>query len=192
VVTLPNAIQVSEMIEGNDSGELAWYCLRTQVKREHVAVAGLAGAEGIEVFCPRVRYQKMTRRGKVWFVEAMFPNYLFARFDWNRDFRMVQSAMGVAGLVHFGDEYPSLESGIIEELRSQLSDSDLKVFNDVLMPGDEVVVAEGPFMGIQAVVTHLLPSRMRVKLLLEFLGQPAVTEIEADKVYKESFSRKIG
>jgi len=167
-----------------------WYCLRTQVKREHIAVAGLEKEEGVDVFCPRVRYQKMTKRGKVWFVEAMFPNYVFARFDWRKSFRLVQSSMGVGGLVHFGQEYPHIDDHIVEELRAQLSDSDLKVFNDALMPGDEVTIAEGPFMGIQAVVKQVLPARMRVKLLLEFLGQPTETEIEADQVYKESFSRK--
>lgn len=178
------------MSDTDESGEPEWYCLRTQIKREHIATAGLAKEEGIKVFCPRVRYQKMTRRGKVWFTEAMFPNYIFARFDWRRSFRLVQSSMGVGGLVHFGDEYPSLDDRIIEELRIQLSESDLKVFNDALMPGDEVTIGEGPFMGIEAVVKQLLPARMRVRLLLEFLGQPTETEIEADKVFKESFSRK--
>lgn len=177
-------------MEGNEIETPAWYCVRTQIKREHIAVAGLAKEEGVEVFCPRVRYQKMTKRGKVWFVEAMFPNYVFARFDWRKSFRLVQSSMGVGGLVHFGEEYPALDDRIVDDLRSQLSESDLKVFNDALMPGDEVTIADGPFMGIQAVVKHLLPARMRVKLLLEFLGQPTETEIEADKVYKESFTRK--
>jgi len=179
------------MSEGNEIEMPTWYCVRTQIKREHIAVAGLELQEGVEVFCPRVRYQKMTRRGKVWFVEAMFPNYVFARFDWQRSFRLVQSSMGVAGLVHFGQEYPVLSDEIITDLRSQLSDSDLKVFNDILKPGDSVTIAEGPFMGIQAVVKQLLPARMRVKLLLEFLGQPAETEVAADQVYKESFTRKL-
>lgn len=178
------------MSEGNQIEKPAWYCLRTQVKREHIAVAGLEMEERVEVFCPRVRYQKMTKRGKVWFVEAMFPNYVFARFDWDRDFRLVQSSMGVAGLVHFGQEYPALDDQIVADLRAQLTESDLKVFNDALIPGDKVTIADGPFMGIQAVVKQLLPARMRVKLLLDFLGQPTETEIEAEKLYKESFTRK--
>jgi transcriptional antiterminator RfaH len=178
------------MSDENEIEQPAWYCVRTQIKREHIAVAGLGLAEGVEVFCPRVRYQKMTKRGKVWFVEAMFPNYVFARFDWKRNFRLVQASMGVAGLVHFGMEYPMLPDDIIDLIRSQLSESDLKVFNDVLKPGDSVTIAEGPFMGIQAVVKQLLPARMRIKLLLEFLGQPTETEIGANDVYKESFSRK--
>ena len=58
----------------------AWYCLRTQTKREHLAAASLRQVEGIEVVCPRLRYKKVTRRGKIWWVEPLFPGYLLARF----------------------------------------------------------------------------------------------------------------
>ena len=54
---------------------LAWFCLRAQPKHEHIAAQHLKKLPGVEVFCPRVRFQRATRRGKVWFTEAMFPNY---------------------------------------------------------------------------------------------------------------------
>ena len=57
---------------------------------------------------PRVRFQRATRRGKVWFTEAMFPNYLFARFAL-RDLRLIKATQGVAGVVHFGSYFASLE-----------------------------------------------------------------------------------
>src|SRR5258708_9094266 len=57
-----------------------WFCLRTQPKHEHIAAAALRHRLEIRCFAPRVRFPKATRRGKVWFVEAMFPGYLFAQF----------------------------------------------------------------------------------------------------------------
>jgi transcriptional antiterminator RfaH len=59
-----------------------WFCLRSQVKREHLAAACLRQYPEVEAFCPRVRFRKRTTRGPVWFVESMFPGYLFARFDY--------------------------------------------------------------------------------------------------------------
>ena len=61
--------------------EAAWYVLRTQTKRESLAAASLREMGGIEVLSPRLRYRKVTRRGKVWWVEAMFPGYILARFS---------------------------------------------------------------------------------------------------------------
>src|SRR5712671_2857742 len=81
-----------------------WYCLRSQPKHEHIAAAHLRQFEGIEVFCPRVRIQRSTRRGLVWFTEALFPNYLFARFEMPAWCARVRSCPGVSGLVHFGND----------------------------------------------------------------------------------------
>ncbi len=57
----------------------------------------------VEVFCPRVRFRKQTNRGPVWFVESMFPGYLFARFDYPALHRRVRQGPGVSGFVQFGD-----------------------------------------------------------------------------------------
>src|SRR4029077_15110962 len=54
-----------------------WFCLRAHPKREHIAAVGLRRQFGIGCFSPRVRFRKATRRGAVWFVEPMFPGYLF-------------------------------------------------------------------------------------------------------------------
>jgi hypothetical protein len=60
----------------------SWFCLRSQPKREHIAAACLRQMSDVEVFCPRVRLRKRTNRGLVWFVESMFPGYLFSRFNY--------------------------------------------------------------------------------------------------------------
>jgi len=83
--------------------EPLWYCLRSQPKHEHIAAAHLRQTPGIEVFCPRIRIQRKTRRGLKWFVEAMFPNYLFARFDRTQNQTLVRYSPGISGIVHFGE-----------------------------------------------------------------------------------------
>jgi len=41
-----------------------------------------------------LRFRKLTQRGPVWFVEAMFPGYLFARFNYPTQRRAVESSHG--------------------------------------------------------------------------------------------------
>src|SRR5437868_15317244 len=85
------------------SSDAFWYCLRAHTKREHLAAIGLRKRFGIVCFSPRLRSRKLTRRGAVWFVEAMFPGYFFAQFDFVTERRRVEHAAGVRGLVQFGE-----------------------------------------------------------------------------------------
>jgi hypothetical protein len=80
-----------------------WFCLKAQPKREHLAATAVRRQFHIECFSPRLRFRKMTRRGRVWFVEAMFPGYLFAKFVYAEQHRAVESSHGIRGIVHFGD-----------------------------------------------------------------------------------------
>ena len=57
------------------SEELVWFCLKAQPKREHLVASGLRKQFGIVCFAPRLRLRKLTRRGPVWFVEAMWGRH---------------------------------------------------------------------------------------------------------------------
>jgi Transcription termination factor nusG len=75
--------------------EPVWFCLKAQPKREHLAAIALRRQFGIECFSPRLRFRKMTNRGPVWFVEAMFPGYLFTKFVYSKQHRAVEASHGV-------------------------------------------------------------------------------------------------
>ena len=113
----------------------AWFCLRTQPKHEHIAAAHLQQDPDIEVYLPRIRFKRATRRGPVWFTEALFPNYLFARFDLAACLRRVCHARGVRGVVHFGDRWPIVPEAVIEELRATVGADQVHVVRDEVRPG---------------------------------------------------------
>jgi len=48
--------------------------------------------------------------------------------------------------------------------------------------GQPVQLIEGPFQGLEVVVTQLLPARERIRVLLEFLGRSLEMEVPAGKV----------
>jgi len=166
--------------------EAKWYCLRSQPKHEHIAAAHLRQYEDIQVFCPRVRIQRSTRRGLVWFTEALFPNYLFARFELSRWQARVRTCQGVSGLVHFGDKVPEISAPVLDELRSCMDDAELKTVSYTLAEGDDVEIVEGPFRGQIGIVKHVLPARERVRVLLELLGGSNEVELCLTSVFKEA------
>ena len=149
----------------------AWYCVRSKVKQEHVAAGSLRQLPEVDVFAPRLRFRRKTRRGPVWFVEALFPGYLFARFNWATQVRAVQYARGVLGVVHFGVKPAIVPEAIVDDLRQTMDGHELRVIARELAVGDEVQVTVGPLAGLQVVVQQLLPARERVKVLLDFLGR---------------------
>ena len=94
-----------------------WYCLRTQTKRERLAADHLREIEGVEVFCPMLRYRKATRRGKVWWQEALFPGYVLAQFHREDVERAVSFCHGVRGFVKFGGVVPEVPDNFIDAMR---------------------------------------------------------------------------
>jgi len=162
-----------------------WYVVRTPPKREHIVASHLRELEGVEVFCPRLRYRKATRRGKVWWVEAMFPGYVLAKFSLAEMQRMVAYQQGVRGLVKFGNDIPPVPDILVETLRREMvktADEETLPETITLRPriscGDEVEVAHGPLGGFLGTVVDVLPGRERVRVLLEFLGQTQVVELD--------------
>ncbi|MBT8045500.1 MAG: hypothetical protein KJO79_11165 [Verrucomicrobiae bacterium] len=161
----------------------AWFCVRTQTKREHLAAMSLAQLEGVESFCPRLRYRKATRRGKVWWVEAMFPGYIFAFFSRLEHERQVVHTHGVMKLLKFGNYVPEIPSTFIADLYQQMQEQeegedDMLTLEPTINEGDEVEIAHGALQGVQGQVVEVLPAHERVKLLVEFLGNQQIVETD--------------
>jgi transcriptional antiterminator RfaH len=149
----------------------SWFCLRGQPKREHIAAACLRQISETEVFCPRLRFRKPTKRGPIWFVEPMFPGYLFARFDYGAVNRRIRQSPGVSGFVQFGDRLALLPEALISEIRTRTGEDELLEINRGLEPGQSVQITQGPFQGLEALVTRLISARDRVEILIEWMGR---------------------
>ena len=159
-----------------------WYAVQTHAKSEHLAAAGLARRGEIEVYCPRLRFQRLTRRGKVWYTEALFPGYLFARFQVARHLRAVSYGTAVTRVLQFGDRYAVVPDASIDQIRTQMGGADIRSIESSAQEGDEVEIAAGPFLGMTGTVTGLLGGKQRVRVLIEFLGRVSEAEVSAHDV----------
>lgn len=169
---------------------LHWFCLKAQTKREHIAADHVRQISGATVFLPRVRFQRKTVRGLAWFTEALFPGYVFARFDFQQQFRQVNHAAGVRGVVHFGDRWPTVPDEAIAELQLAIGTESVCTIAEPLAAGEEVEVAAGAFRGLKAVVARVMPARERVLVLLDFLGRQTSVEVASADVIREGDQRR--
>lgn len=178
----PQSIMVHSRAELASTETPLWFCLKTQPKHEHIAAVGLRRQHETPCFSPRLRFRKATRRGAVWFVEPMFPGYIFAEFIYPLMHRRVEHASGVQGIVHFGDYLATIDAATVAILQQKAGDEEVVTIDPEIKAGQSVRIAEGPFQGLEAIVTRLVPARERVKVLLEFLGRPVETEVSLPKV----------
>lgn len=159
-----------------------WFCLKSQPKHEHIAAAHLRQLDGVEVFCPRLRFQRPTVRGIKWFHEAMFPGYLFARFDFCRQLKEVRYTSGVSAILQFGGCYATLDDETIESLRSRTDKQQVALIESRIKQGDVVEIVEGALRGLEAVVTEVLSGSERVRILLNFLGREIHAETRTPRL----------
>jgi transcriptional antiterminator RfaH len=155
-----------------------WFCVQTVPKHEHIAAACLRQYSDVNVFLPRIRFQRPTKFGPIWITEALFLNYLFARFDLSSCVRRIRAARGVRNVVHFGAEWPCIPDDVIAQLQQAFGQNEVSVVSRDFKAGDLVEIAGGAFCGLQAVVSHAIPAKQRVAILLDFLGRQMTVELD--------------
>jgi transcriptional antiterminator RfaH len=168
--------------------DYAWYCVRTKPKHEHIAAAGLVSRLGLEVFHPRMRLERSTRRGVVRVVEPLFPCYIFVRCGIAEHAEPVRYTNGVSTLVRFGQRIATVPDPVINELRECFEDQEPMPVEEHLRVGEEVSVTHGAFMGFQAIVLRVLPARRRVQILLDILGRPTMVEVDRTSITPDNGS----
>jgi transcriptional antiterminator RfaH len=156
----------------------AWYCARTKPKHEHIAAANVSKRLGLEVFHPRLRLERATRRGVVRVVEPLFPCYIFVRCILENFSDDIRHVTGISSLVHFGHKIPAVPDDAIAELKQCFESEEPMVVEDGVIPGLEVKIAEGVFMGFSGMVVRTLSAGQRVQILLDFLGRVTLAEVD--------------
>jgi transcriptional antiterminator RfaH len=171
-----------------NTGTFAWYCARTKPKHEHIVAAGMKRNLGLEVFHPRLRMERPTRRGVVRVVEPLFPCYVFVRCNIDECLDTIRYVNGVNSLVHFGQRIPVIPDQVVEELRQCFESQEPMDVEDRLCVGAEVTVGEGVFHGFNGIVLKVLSPKQRVQILLDFLGRTTLVEVDRKSLVVENRS----
>lgn len=165
-----------------ENEEPHWFCIKTKPRLESTAKRILMRDTGIEVFCPMLRFERARKSGRVKVTEAMFPGYLFGFFNYRSSHRHVAASIGVSHIVKFGGLPAVLHPDIIKSLREAVISEETVEIPTSIQPGDEVKLLQGPFAGVRALVTQVMPAQARVKVLLELLGMEREVVVEESGV----------
>jgi transcriptional antiterminator RfaH len=142
-----------------------WYLVRTKSGKERWVRDQLASRLS-EVFLPMLR-ARMPRWGRLEMsVGPLFPCYLFARLDLQRDYFDVKYLAGVNGLVCAGADPIVVPETIVTEVRARGVDDVVEIREDPFDSGQAVRVVEGPFRGFEAIFERYLSGAERVAILL--------------------------
>ena len=162
----------------------SWYCLRSKTKCEHIAAAFVAQQCETEVFAPRISVWRKTRHGRKVFVEALFPGYFFARFQWGESGRRILATQGVTGVVRFGEKVPRVPESIITDLQKAMADvGESDSHGAGLEEGDLVEILTGCFKGSTARVEKVTTGSDRVSILIDFLGRSVTLKVPRSSLF---------
>jgi transcriptional antiterminator RfaH len=154
-----------------------WYVIHTKPRQELRALSNLQN-QGYQCYLPMIALEKLSRERLHVIEEPLFPRYLFIRLDASRygqNWSPIRSTWGVSGLVSFGSEPAKINSGLIDLLRQQehgLSEDPQRLFS----PGESLLLAEGPFAGLQAIY-QMASGENRAMVLIELMGKSAQMQI---------------
>ena len=160
----------------------AWHLVYTKAQQEDIALVNLE-RQGYTCYLPKLRIEKIRRRKAEVVIEPMFPRYLFVRLDLSgqgKSWTPIRSTLGVQQLIYFGSRAAQVDDRLIDLLRHREVESPTeRMFN----PGDSVVIADGPFAGIEAIYQTADADR-RAFILLEILSKPVSMHIDGGRLRK--------
>lgn len=154
-----------------------WYLIHTKVRQERCAQENLE-RQGYTCFLPQIGAEKLRRRALVVVQEPLFPRYLFIRLDAGLEAKgwgPIRSTLGVTRLVTFGSEPAKLSDALVGSIRAR---TDYAVTpREFFQPGQALVIADGPFIGLDAIY-QMPDGEGRVMVLLNILSKRVQLSIE--------------
>ena len=147
-----------------------WYLIHTKIRQERVALENLE-RQGFECFLPLLTVEKLRRGVLQQLEEALFPRYLFIRLGTgleSQSWSPIRSTVGVSRLVTFGQTPARVDDALVNVLRdkSECTEVQRRHFE----PGEQVVVTDGPFVGVEAIY-QMADGEGRVMLLLNLMSK---------------------
>ncbi len=151
-----------------------WYVIQTKAKKEEESVSYLS-TKGIEVFNPLMetfvqRNGKMNKE-----LKTLFPNYIFARFELEKNYPLVRWARGVTRVLGFGGYPTPVSEEVIELIRKRTDERGIVRKTYDFEPNDVVRIKSGPLKELLGIFDRWVSENERVRILLNLIGyQPAV------------------
>ncbi len=161
-----------------------WYAIHTKPRQEQRALLNLE-QQGYECYLPMFSVEKLRQREVNIVEEPLFARYLFIHLDAGQSGKSwgpIRSTLGVSRMVTFGTEPAKVDDRLIETLRDQ-KDALYSRPQRLFAEGERVLIADGPFTGIEAIY-QMNDGESRAMVLIELLSKPAKLKISPASLRK--------
>ncbi len=162
--------------------ELKWYVVQSKPREEERALHFLK-EKGFQTYLPRMEVVKVRKFKNVKSKQALFPGYLFCRFDKDENLGHVRWTQGVKKLLPESVSPMFVDDEIVQAIHS-LEQEDGVIRQQPLQKNDQVRIARGPLKDLLGVFDHWSSDQGRIKVLLNFINYQASVELHHSLVEK--------
>ncbi len=159
-----------------------WYVIQTKVREEDRATFFLRQV-GIEIYFPKMEVCTMTGTKATMARKPLFPNYIFAHFDAQKDLFSVSWAKGVQKVLPESPTPVPLDEEIMESIKS-LAGKDNVVRKRNFKKNERVRVIRGPMKDVMGIFENWASDRGRVRILLDLFNYQARLELHHSLIEK--------
>jgi transcriptional antiterminator RfaH len=160
-----------------------WYLIHTKIRQERSALENLE-RQGFECYLPEISVEKL-QRGALNVVRApLFPRYLFIKLGngiESQSWAPIRSTVGVSRLVTFGHVPAKIDEELVLAIRAKAETSGVLMRH--FEQGEQVVVTDGPFVGVEAIY-HAADGEGRVMVLLNILSKQVKMSVAPSGIRK--------
>lgn len=157
-----------------------WYLVQCKPRHTFRAEEHLTH-QGFECFLPTHPVKRKHRQTTRVVTEPLFPHYLFLRLDHRSNWSVIRSTRGVAHVVTFNGVPKPVPDTVIDALRQHCAILNGEEPEPLFKAGERVVITQGAFRELEAVV-HATKGEERVVLLLNLLNQPQYLEVPVHSI----------
>jgi len=160
-----------------------WYVIQTKPKKEE-EVATYLSLHGLEVFNPLTetfapRNGRMNKEFR-----PLFPNYIFAEFELERNYPLVRWARGVKKVLGFGGYPVPIREEVIELIKKRTDENGIVKKTHHFLANDVVRIKTGPLKDLLGIFDRWISDGERVRVLLNLIGYQPEVEIHYSMIEK--------
>ncbi len=159
-----------------------WYVIQTKVREENRATFFLR-EKGIEIYFPKMETCIMTGAKGTLIRKPLFPNYVFARFNVEKNLYKVSWAKGVHKVLPENLHPIPLDDAIIESIKT-LADKNEVVRKRSFRKNERIRIIRGPMKDIMGIFENWVSDEGRVRIFLDLFNYQSRLELHHSLIEK--------
>lgn len=158
---------------------IAWYAVRVRSNFERVTAESLR-SKGYTEFCPFYRSKRRWSDRTKTIEQALFPGYVFCRFDPDRRLPILQTP-GVVSVVGFGNQFVPVDEAEIDAIQHAAhSGAEVSPW-PYLRAGQRVRIRGGALHGLEGLLLEF-KNEVRLVVSVTLLQRSVAVEIDRAEV----------